>query len=261
MDSFSYDTYKRLIKDLMKVMPLIDFADVQDHDERFFLLRHDVEFSIEKAFAMAKLEHEKMGISSSYFFQIRNDSYNPLSYRSKELIQNIHAMGHKIGLHVNTGSQKDFSQITSSVKQDVELLQNGLGIAIDRFSWHRPSHELLKKNIKIKGLINTYDKRFFHFYGNKPQDILKIYYYSDSEHIWKYGDPLNILHKPVKKMQLLIHPYSWSKQGYDNETNFKTIIAEKYHLMRQAMNSECHHFPQEFLPKNVCLCNIKTQDN
>ena len=106
---------------------------------------------------------------------------------------------------------------------------------------------MLESNIKIDGLINTYDKRFFHFYKNQPPERLSIHYFSDSEHQWKYGNPLSILEKPINKMQLLIHPYSWSKQGLDNVNNFKNLIKFKQAMMLDAMHDECRHFPIELL--------------
>lgn len=106
---------------------------------------------------------------------------------------------------------------------------------------------MLELNINVNNLINTYDKSFFHLYENNTCEPLNVYYFSDSEHQWKYGDPLSILEKPIKKIQLLIHPYSWSEQGLDNSDNFSELIKLKQRAMRQAMHDECHHFPNELL--------------
>ena len=230
---------------------MVDFADVRETDERFFILRHDVEFSVEKAYELAKIEHDQLGIASSFFFQIRNYSYNALAFKNINLIKKIHDMGHKIGLHVNSSGLPSFEDLTLFIKNDVTILQNTLGLPIDRFSFHRPTHEMLELNIKIDGLINAYDKRYFHFYKNKPSELLNVYYFSDSEHRWKYGNPMSILEQPVKKIQLLVHPYSWSKQGLDNLNNFNELIKIKYATMLQSMHDECRNFPDELLNEKI----------
>lgn len=247
MNEFSYRFYIELINVLKGALPLLDFAQIKPEMERFFLLRHDVEFSVEKAYDMARLEHELLGVNSSYFFQIRNYSYNPLALKNLQLIRKIADMGHKIGLHVNTSGLEDSKQIDHFIKNDCALLERGLGLPIERFSLHRPSFKLLNARIQINGLINTYDDLYFHLYEKDKPQQLNVHYFSDSEHRWKYGSPLEQLNPAIQKIQLLIHPYSWSEQGLDNSQNFKDLIAKKYQWMLEAMNSECHNFPQEFL--------------
>ena len=245
MNDFSYNAYINLIEAIKDTIPVVDYAHVEDSVERFFIIRHDVEFSVEKAYELAIIEQQRLKIKTSYFFQIRNYAYNPLAVTNVNLIKKIHAMGHSIGLHVNMSGLNPTDDLKSFIQNDIEILQKGLGLTIDRFSFHRPTHQVLALNLKIKGLINTYDQQFFHFYHDKPPKALKVYYFSDSEHQWKYGDPLSILKMPIKKIQLLTHPYSWSHQGMDNLTNFKSLIHLKEAAMRQSMQAECHNFPSE----------------
>lgn len=247
MNPFSYEHYITLIKTISESIPVVDFADILYTDDSFFILRHDVEFSVEKAYEMAKIEHDVLGIKSSYFFQIRNYAYNTLAFKNIALIKKIHLMGHKIGLHVNTGGLNTPAHLTSLIKKDVGILQSVLDLPVDRFSFHRPSDDMLEQAIQIEGLINAYEQRFFHFYKNEPPPHLNVHYFADSEHKWKYGNPLSILEKPVKKIQLLIHPYSWSKQGLDNTHNFQALIQLKQAQMLHSMQDECRNFPTELL--------------
>jgi hypothetical protein len=250
MSDFSYQFYIDLIKVLRAQLPLLDFSEVTKDCERFFLLRHDVEFSVEKAYDMALIEHEQLGIHASYFFQVRNYSYNPFSFKNSRLINRIHDMGHKIGLHVNSSGLTIYDDFVHFIKNDVGLLHYGTGVPVDRFSFHRPSLSLLKAGIKIEGLLNTYDALYFQLYEHTPSHKLSRYYFSDSEHRWKYGNPLEQLNPDMKKIQLLIHPYSWSKKGLNNEENFKELIHLKYLWMLQSMQSECHNFPEGLMPND-----------
>ena len=248
MKDFSYKHYLKLIETIKKAIPLMDFADIKQSTPCFFALRHDVEFSVEKAYELANIEQDALGIQSSYFFQIRNYTYNTLAFKNIQLIKKMHDMGHKIGLHVNSTGLAQPENIAAFIKKDVGILQQVLDVPIDRFSFHRPTPELLASSITIDGLINVYDKQFFHYCKNTPSESLNVYYFSDSEHRWKYGNPLSILEKPVKKIQLLIHPYSWSEKGLDNFNNVKEIVRLKNIAMLQAMHDECHNFPTELLP-------------
>ena len=248
MKDFSYKHYLKLIDTIKKVIPLMDFAEIKQRTPRYFALRHDVEFSIEKAYELATIEHHELGVQSSYFFQIRNYTYNTLALKNIQLIKKIHDMGHKIGLHVNSTGLAQPGNIIDFIRKEVGILQRVLDLSIDRFSFHRPTPALLASNITIDGLINVYDKQFFQYYEDTPLEPLNVYYFSDSEHRWKYGNPLSILEKPVKKIQLLIHPYSWSEKGLDNFNNIKEIVRLKNIAMLQAMHDECHNFPTELLP-------------
>lgn len=247
MKDFSYPYYIELITNLKTTRPLMDFSEIKDTDNRFFIIRHDVEFSVEKAFELAQIESENLGITSSYLFQTRNYSYNPFSFTNMKLIKEIAAMGHKIGLHVNMSGLTSLGNIEAFIKSDVNLLQNGLDLPIDRFSYHRPSYEILKRKININGLINTYDDRYFHLHENALEANLRVSYCSDSEHKWKYGEAAALINSPIKKLQLLIHPYSWSKEGLNNFDNFKALTQFKYEKMLESMNSECKNFPPELL--------------
>jgi hypothetical protein len=249
MNDFSYKFYIELIRTLKEALPLLDFAEIKESTDRFFLLRHDVEFSVEKAYELARIEHELLGINSSYFFQIRNYSYNPFSFKNSRLITRIYGMGHKIGLHVNTSGVDGFHSIRDVIKKDISLLQNCIELPVDRFSFHRPSFQLLNEGIKIDGLINTYDKQFFQLYEHTPPQKFNIYYFADSEHQWKYGKPLDCLNPGMNKVQLLIHPYSWSKIGMDNCVNFSHLAQMKYNWMLKSMQGECHNFPQGLIKK------------
>jgi len=248
MTTFSYARYQRLIKTMKQAIPLVDFSDVHATDTQFFILRHDVEFSVKKAYDLAKIEHDKLNIQTSYFFQIRNSTYNPFDFHNAKLIQAIHAMGHQIGLHVNTTGLTSFDYIKAFIQCDIELLTNGVNCPVNRFSFHRPTHDLLRLNLQMNGLINAYDHQFFHLDEFDNQDKKRlIHYFSDSEHRWKYGNPLLVLNETSKKVQLLIHPYSWSEEGLDNTQNFKSLIQFKIQEMLESMQNECRHFPSELI--------------
>lgn len=58
MNHFSYAYYQKLINTLKTSIPIIDFSDITQKDNRFFILRHDVEFSVEKAYELASIYND-----------------------------------------------------------------------------------------------------------------------------------------------------------------------------------------------------------
>jgi hypothetical protein len=205
-----------------------------------------VEFSVDRAYNLAKLEHEKLNVHTNYFFQIRNNSYNLFSHKNIELITKIFNMGHKVGLHVHFGALDDITaenKLREYIINDIEIMINCLKIKIDRFSYHRPPNEILAMNLKINGLINTYDNLYFHYYDGIRPEKLNIYYTSDSQHKWNYGHPIELIKNNINRMQILMHPYSWSEEGYSSHENFSKLMDEKIIEIKNTMKNECKHFP------------------
>ncbi len=239
-NKFSFNEYGKIISSIQKYLPILDYSEVNNLTSKFCVIRHDVEFSVDRAYDLAKYEHS-LGIKTSYMFQIRNNCYNVFSDKNLSKIELIAGMGHEIGLHAHMDALKDTRYIDSYIKNDVNILSALTGFVIDRFSFHRPKREHLELNLNIPNIINTYDKKYFHL----TEDLcnLNVTYLADSQHKWNYGHPLDLNLKVINKLQLLTHPYSWTKEGLDNKENFTTLLVEKDNELRNSINNECKNFP------------------
>ena len=85
---FSYNEYKNIISIIKEHLPIVDFKNVSNNTLKFCILRHDIEFSIDRAYKLAKIEKE-IGVSSTYTVQIRNNTYNALSEKNINLIKRL----------------------------------------------------------------------------------------------------------------------------------------------------------------------------
>jgi hypothetical protein len=207
-------------------------------------MRHDVEFSVERAYNLAVFENEK-NFYSTYFFQLTNNAYNILSKKNRDLVLKIINMGHKVGLHFHLNGITDTSSIKSQIKREIEIMGLMLGIEIDSFSIHRPTVDVLRNTLKLEGIINAYDDLFFSFTEDVIVNPPKIKYLSDARHHWNYGlEPDGTTIAEYDKIQILVHPYSWTKNGYTNADNFKTLVAEKNQELISTIDSECKHFAE-----------------
>ena len=227
----------------------MDFSEVNDEVNSFCVLRHDIEFSIDRALAMARIEHEDLNVHSTYTVQLRNNTYNALSQKNIEAIQEIESMGHYIGLHQNPPMMEN-DELVDYILKDIETLEHYYGFEVDRFAFHRCGSNpgILEKYVEVPDKINCYAKEFFHYFsGDKPEELM-VHYLADSNHEWKYGHPLHVDYWDLpQKMQLLTHPFSWSDDGYDNISNFTKLIRERNEELLTSMDSETKTFPKELL--------------
>ena len=241
---FSYNEYINIIKLVNSHLPIIDFGDVTETTDKFCVLRHDIEFSIDRAYELAKIEKE-LGVFSTYTVQLRNNTYNALSEKNIDLIKRIKDLGHHIGLHQNPPLM-DLDKLKTYVRTDIQMLEYYYGFYVDRFAFHRPKKEYLKEYFQLDGKINCYDKKFFHYFEEKP-DKLNVLYLSDSNHNWKFGYPLDFDFSKVDKLQLLTHPYSLTEDGHDNYGNYLQLIKERNKELVLSMDTETNTFPKEIL--------------
>ncbi len=249
MNKFSYIEYRNIITLVKQNLPIMDFSEVNDEVNAFCVLRHDIEFSIDRALEMARIEHDDLGVHSTYTVQLRNNTYNALSQKNIEAIQEIESMGHYIGLHQNPPQMSD-DELVDYITKDIETLEHYYGFSVDRFAFHRCGSNpgILERYVEVPDKINCYAKEFFHYFsGDNPEEI-RVHYLADSNHDWKYGHPFNIDYWDLpQKMQLLTHPYSWTEEGYENISNFTKLIRERNEELLMDMNTETKTFPKELL--------------
>jgi len=241
---FSYNEYKNIINLVKNHLPIIDFSDVKGGMKKFCVLRHDIEFSIDRAYKLAKIEKD-LGVVSTYTVQVRNNTYNALSEKNIDLMRKIKTLGHHIGLHQNPPLMK-IEDLGSYIMNDIKILEHFYGFEIDRFAFHRPKKEYLSNYVTLENKINCYDTKFFHYFDEKP-DKINVLYLADSNHEWKYGYPLDYDFSKIDKLQLLTHPYSWTETGGDNYGNFLSLIKERNKELVNSMNTETKTFPKELL--------------
>ncbi|MBQ9361192.1 MAG: hypothetical protein IJT96_09185 [Lachnospiraceae bacterium] len=205
---FSYNSYFELIKEIKDAgYHPVFFDEDLNEKERVFILRHDVDFSVEKAYEMA-VQEDGNNIHSTFFFMVSSNQYNPLSRKNRDFIKKIHYMGHKIGLHFDEtlyGEWKTASDFVRNVLSEVEILGDIIK-GTDVVSMHEPSKKLLDADLRIerenndREIINTYSKRFFRDFK----------YISDSRMEW-HEDFSSILGE-YDRLQILTHPIWWNKK-------------------------------------------------
>ena len=240
---FSYEDYKEILRIVKSTGRLSSYKKAIGQDE-FVLLRHDVEYSVERAYELSKVE-ESMDVVSNYFFQWTNNSYNILSKRNMDMIKDMHERGQHIGLHYALNGLTDMQEVRKQIKKELDILSEMFGFSVDTFSVHRPSRDVLAENIKLEGKLNAYQNEFFTFAEDINENTpVEVKYMSDANHIWRYGYPDEKNITGYKKVQILTHPFAWTKEGYDNFNNYKSLVREKLGVMIDSIDRECKDFKE-----------------
>lgn len=162
---------------------------------------------------MAKIEYENE-VCATYFILLCTDFYNVFSKRSKNILLELKALGHNIGLHFDEtkyGIVNDEKIFKDKIFNEISILENALNTKINIISMHRPSKWILDKNIILgKGVINTYSNRFFK----------EFKYVSDSRMNWRENIISIIESNKYNKLHILTHPI-WYQ---DNQIEMKAIL-------------------------------------
>jgi hypothetical protein len=216
---FSYDAYIKLINILKEHgYTFCDYNDIiNNENEKTVIMRHDVDFDLEKAVKLGLVEKEQ-GIKSTYFILLSTNFYNVFSKSSYERINILISLGHKIGLHFDEKRYdiKSIEDIKKHVIFEAKILSNLLDKQINVVSMHRPSKMTLENDIKFNGIINSYSSYFFK----------KMKYISDSRMNWR-EDIIDIISsKKYGRLHILTHPFWYSNENQTMEYKLKTFLNE-----------------------------------
>ena len=245
---FTIDSYKRMIDTLQQKRYTFSLYidDEVFEKQRNVIMRHDVDFSIDRALQMAQIE-KSMGIKSTFFFLLFTEFYNVASKESQDKVNEIISMGHDVGLHFDevSYSYKNFSQekIEKDIKIEVTQLSNLLRHDICAVSMHRPSGNCLESNLNLAGLINAYDKRFL-------GDIYK--YLSDSRMSWRENVDLIIEEESYDRINILTHPIWYNDEKQEIGDCLKRFIKMGNYDRYNALNTNLRDLKDIFTLKELC---------
>lgn len=245
---FNKDGYKDIIKQARSAgYTFTSFKEaLSKKAELRIILRHDVDASLEAAMEMATLE-SKLEISSTYFFILYNNFYNPLSPYGSSILKKIKELGHEIGLHWYLPDY-DGKDLKTAFKRDLDLLSGAAGTEIISVSQHDPT---LTGNLSVEKLIDN------EAYSAKFKDFV---YISDSSMEWRGVTPWELIEKKVS-FQFLAHPLTWVMPGLTLEEKFnnsyqaniavvKKSFKDRVTEVRQALRNRKKLDKKYILPQN-----------
>lgn len=226
---FTFAAYESLINKLKNNgYQIINYSEAKNVHGKTAILRHDVDYDLEKASIFAEFE-KKLEIKSTYFILLTSDFYNINSKKSIEQIQKIFNCGHELGLHFDETRYLGGS-LEEQILNETVIMEKILdSIPIRSVSMHRPSPQILNRQLNLNGLINSYAEFYFRQYK----------YVSDSRMRWREDIFELIENEQFEQLHILTHPFWYHKSP---KTMREVILA----FLSQASESRYHCLNENF---------------
>lgn len=216
-NNFTIPYYIDLLSSVIKKFDFCLYADDFQNKDKIVIWRHDVDFSPQRALKLAKIEYQH-GVKTTYFILLTGNFYNIFEPENQQIISDIIACGHDIGLHFdpcahNIKTEKDINTYLEFEKSILEMIS---GKKVKVFSLHNPTVTSLKLTNKVYAdMLNAEHEGYknnFHFC-------------SDSNGYWRDGSP-NILinNETVNKLMVLIHPAWWQETALSPRQRIERCI-------------------------------------
>lgn len=198
-------------------------------NQKYIVLRHDVDRMPKTAFDLAKIENE-FGLKASYYFRV------PHSY-DKKIIDSISKLNHEIGLHYET-----LDKTNGDLSEAEQLMNNQLAMFRESYVIKTVSmHGNPLTKFDNRDFWKTYSFQEFDLVGEVylSVDFEKVLYYSDTGRTWQDNkfnlkdiipstknkviekpilnsteDLISFLKTDERNLYLLIHPERWSRNFY-----------------------------------------------
>ncbi len=204
--------------------------------DRHVIWRHDVDFSMHRAAALAEIEAQE-GAIATYFVNSRAAFYSLLEPEVAALVQRIRKLGHEIGLHFDADAYGVRSWTTETLLPALERERRLTELALDAplrtVSWHNPDQSnLLDFDAEqIGGLTNAYARRL-------RQDYT---YCSDSNGYWRFKPMPDVIAEGQPRLHLLTHPEWWTPEPLPPSERIDRAILGRARATRKKYDVQLAH--------------------
>lgn len=217
-EDFTEARYRELLKIAKAKWTFIPYSEFRTKG-RVCLWRHDVDFSVHRAHAMAVME-AKEGLRATYFINLHSIFYNPLEGEITQLIHRIRNLGHSLGLHFDPGyyasrhedtdpkgcEMKDTPfEMERAMALEKSFLEAVFETEFSAFSFHNPDLGpwFSIDQDEIAGMVNAYGRYIREHYD----------YISDSNGYWRFRRLRDVLDAGAgEKLHILTHSGWWTPE-------------------------------------------------
>jgi hypothetical protein len=219
-DRFDFTTYWWILERIARTNQCVRFRDFVESEpaEPFFILRHDIDYSLAAALRLAEQEAER-SVSATYFLLVGTRYYNLLAPEHGHVARHLAELGHEVGLHYDVTFLRSFPRHEwgQLLRAQARMLAELAGSEVVSIAMHQPalSHEDPFRD--DREFINVYEPRF----------VRETVYVSDSGRAWRDAG-WSMLETGVipRKLHLLLHPINWSHEDRDRISIFRAIHDE-----------------------------------
>ena len=200
--------------------------------DQHVLWRHDVDYSLHRAAALAAIEAEE-GVRSTYFLLARSSFYSLLEPGAAALVERIASLGHDLALHFD-GSAYEVTHWTeqtlaAAIERERRILELAIGRPVAAVSWHNPDQSnLLDFDAPtIAGLVSAY--------GVPLRD--NYVYGSDSNGYWRHVPMPVLIAQGHPRLHLLTHPEWWTPEAISPSQRIDRAIEGRARRAREGYDA------------------------
>lgn len=165
-------------------------------------LRHDIDHSLRLAFDLAQRE-QALGVRATYFVQLHSALYTASTAAAAEVLRQIVALGHEVGLHYDTGYYAKLGlDGPTALRADLDQLGVLTGVDVQSISRHSPVDSPTMRRGESPVRWDAYSDPF----------IRDVKYLSDSNRAWREGCFCEHL-AHGEELHVLTHPVWWLAEG------------------------------------------------
>ena len=203
-NDFTIKHYVEILSTLKKRFEFTNYNFLQPNGNHVYM-RHDVDFSPQRALRMAEIERNE-GVTSTFFWHMHSEFYNLFDKDTFEIVKKIQSYGHDFGIHFDTHFYKiqTENEIEIALNKEKKIINLFFGITPTVFSFHNTNEFIMGcQKDTYSDLINTYSEYF----------QKKVKYCSDSNGYWRYDRMMDVVNdNNFTKIQLLTHPENWTEE-------------------------------------------------
>jgi hypothetical protein len=203
-DDFTEASYRKILRTAADRYTFEPFGT--NAGEPHVLWRHDVDYSVHRAAALARVEAE-LDTRSTYFVSLHSDLYNVLEPAVHSRVSEIAELGHWIGLHFDVGFYDDRSlpRLSERTEWEGRVLADALEVPVRTVSLHNPSvsgTEDLDVE-ELGGMVHAGARSLREGYA----------YVSDSNGYWRFDRLSEVLATGAhERLHVLTHPEWWQER-------------------------------------------------
>ena len=200
-EDFTEAAYRDLIQLAKRRYRFLAFDDYRDAPPGSLLWRHDIDFSVHRALALARIEADD-GVRSTFFVNLHSRFYNALEPEIAELVREIVALNHNLGLHFDPSFYAARPKpLEEALERERALLEDVFEAPVRSFSFHNPALEgWADERDEIAGMVNAYGA------------YLRGHYVYRSDSHGRWGEPplTEMLEAAeAERLHVLTHPEWW----------------------------------------------------
>ena len=234
-EDFTEAAYAELIDAARERFAFVPFGSAAE--DRHVLWRHDVDVSVHRALALARVE-ARADVRSTYLLSLHSAFYSVFEAAIARRAREIADLGHWLGLHFDLAAYdglEDPAELERRIGQERALLEDWLGRPVSALSFHNPDvvEVPAMRAERLAGLPNAYGDAL----------AARYQYVSDSNGYWRFRRLADVLADAgIRRLHALTHPEWWPPEPMSPRARLERAATGRARSVLEANDADLERF-------------------